>query len=178
MTRLLCHYDTFGLSPRIHGNTKRRPRHGASFEDTIKAVTFIKNFATIHAMPLPGRQRGNLLPEAQAPKGLDAKRQWYLYEQIRPFCPTILQADLTCPRPEPEVPKPTTEEANVAQNPTVIAATVRKRNLLQTHRVVVSLNYPKRFQESALPVDKLVIMFGLVLVSNVFEVLLLNSRSI
>ena len=61
MTTLLHHYDTCScaISPRIHGNTKRRPKHGASFEDTTRAVTFIKNFAAIHAMPLPGRQRGN-----------------------------------------------------------------------------------------------------------------------
>ncbi len=52
----------------------------------------------------------SLLPEPLVPKGLDAKRQWYLYEHIRPFCPTVLQADLTCP--SPEVPKPTTGEAN------------------------------------------------------------------
>ena len=31
--------------------------------------------------------------------GLDAKRQWYLYEQIRPHCSSVLAADLTCPKP-------------------------------------------------------------------------------
>ena len=64
----------------------------------------------------------SLLPEALAPKGLDAKRQWYLYEQIRQFCPTVLQADLTCPKPD--VPKPTTSEVNT---PPMNAATTRKR---------------------------------------------------
>ena len=44
------------------------------------------------------------MPTKKEPKGLDAKRQWYLYEQIRPFCPTTLQADYTCPKPT--VPKP------------------------------------------------------------------------
>ena len=39
------------------------------------------------------------MPDIIEPKGLDAKRQWYLYEQIRPFCQSTLQADLTCPHP-------------------------------------------------------------------------------
>ena len=60
MNKLQHHYDTYGVSPRIHGNTKRSPKHGASYEETTNAVTFIKNFATIHAMPLPGWQRGNI----------------------------------------------------------------------------------------------------------------------
>ncbi len=59
MNELQHHYDTCGITPRIHGNTKRRPKHGASYEDTTNAVTFIENFASLHAMPLPGRQRGN-----------------------------------------------------------------------------------------------------------------------
>ena len=60
MNKLQHHYDIDGISPRIHGNTKRHPKHAASYEDTTDAVTFVKNFATIHAMLLPGRQRGNI----------------------------------------------------------------------------------------------------------------------
>ena len=36
----------------------------------------------------------NEMPDTKEPKGLDAKRQWYLYYQIRPFCASMLQADL------------------------------------------------------------------------------------
>ena len=43
------------------------------------------------------------LPEIVPPRGLSAERQWYLYEQIRPFCPDE-DKDLTCPLPR--VPKP------------------------------------------------------------------------
>ena len=42
------------------------------------------------------------LPAIVPPRGLSAERQWYLYEQIRPFCPQEDQ-DSVCPMPE--VPK-------------------------------------------------------------------------
>ena len=34
---------------------KRRPWNTASFPDRERAVTFIKNYAEAHALPLPGR---------------------------------------------------------------------------------------------------------------------------
>lgn len=43
------------------------------------------------------------LPVVIEPKGLSAKRQWYLYDSIRTFCPEDAK-DVTCPLPL--VPKP------------------------------------------------------------------------
>lgn len=43
------------------------------------------------------------LPTIVPPHGLSAERQWYLYEQIRPFCPED-DKDSTCPLPS--VPRP------------------------------------------------------------------------
>lgn len=37
-------------------------------------------------------------------KGLDAKRQWYLYDEIGQFCSTNISKDLTCPKPL--IPRP------------------------------------------------------------------------
>ena len=52
----LCkHYDENGFVPPVHGNVGKRPSNSYSVEDEKKAVDFIKNFADIHAMPLPGR---------------------------------------------------------------------------------------------------------------------------
>ena len=42
-------------------------------------------------------------PDQIDPKGLSAERSWYLYDEIRPFCPDT-DMDITCPRPR--VPKP------------------------------------------------------------------------
>lgn len=46
----------------------------------------------------------DVLPSIIVPKGLDPHRQWYLFEQIRPFCHSNLSKDFTCPKPT--VPKP------------------------------------------------------------------------
>ena len=43
------------------------------------------------------------LPDIVPPRGLSAERQWYLHEQIRPFCPDD-DKDSVCPLPS--VPKP------------------------------------------------------------------------
>ncbi len=42
-------------------------------------------------------------PAVVPPRGLNADRQWYLYESIRPFCPDP-DKDTVCPLPS--VPKP------------------------------------------------------------------------
>lgn len=52
---LLKHYHINGISPRTHGNEKRRPWHAASFFEKERAVAFIKNYADVNALPLPGR---------------------------------------------------------------------------------------------------------------------------
>ena len=41
------------------------------------------------------------LPCEIEPPGLDSARQWYLYENIRPFCGSVLASDMTCPLPKP-----------------------------------------------------------------------------
>ena len=46
-------------------------------------------------------------------KGLDEKRQWYLYEQIRPFCKSNLAADFTCPKTSVPKPSKTSEDTLV-----------------------------------------------------------------
>ena len=48
-----------GVTPRVHANTRRVPKHTASIEDTQQAVNFITNTAAVHALPLPGRNRTN-----------------------------------------------------------------------------------------------------------------------
>ena len=47
------------------------------------------------------------MPQTTRPKGLDAKRQWYLYDEMRPFTAERCQ-DITTPLPV--VPKPKTQK--------------------------------------------------------------------
>ena len=51
---LLKRYQLNGVTPRVHGNMKHCPWNAASFPDKERTVTFIKNFAEAHALPLPG----------------------------------------------------------------------------------------------------------------------------
>ena len=52
---LVAHFDKNGLVSRMHGNTKQLPANAISLEKTKSIHHFIENFATIHALPLPGR---------------------------------------------------------------------------------------------------------------------------
>ena len=54
---------------------------------------------------IPSSFRGQQ-PTKIVPTGLDSKRQWYLYDEIRPFCSNNLAKDMTCPKPS--VPRPQT----------------------------------------------------------------------
>lgn len=45
------------------------------------------------------------LPKDIKPKGLSAKRAWYLYEQIRGHIPLVDDKEATCPLPKVEKPK-------------------------------------------------------------------------
>ena len=47
------------------------------------------------------------LPHDVIPKGLDLKRQWYLYEEISPFCSSSETASVTCPHPTQPKPNST-----------------------------------------------------------------------
>lgn len=55
-------------------------------------------------VPTPGD-----LPEVIVPAGLDAKRQWYLYDEIRDFVKEECK-ELVCPHPA--VPKPGRHQEN------------------------------------------------------------------
>ncbi len=55
---LVMHFDENSLTPRMHGNTKRLPSNAMSYSTTENITKFITNFATVHALPLPGRIPG------------------------------------------------------------------------------------------------------------------------
>ena len=51
----------------------------------------------------------SIMPDTMETWGLEETRQRYLYEQIRPFCATTIQEDLTCPLPM--IAKPTSDQS-------------------------------------------------------------------
>ena len=75
------------------------------------------------------------MPEQVQVKGLDLHRQWYLYEQIRPFCKNNLSADYTCPKPTCAKPDSTPQLTTISA-PNVSQENVRaKRKCSQCKEV-------------------------------------------
>ena len=55
---LKSHFSNMGLSPRSHGNLGRIPHHAVSLDDARHMVTFLFEYAELHALLLPGRVPG------------------------------------------------------------------------------------------------------------------------
>ena len=62
---------------RVHGNTGKTPRHALSHDNKKEIVKFIKNYAEVHAIMLPGRIPGvkeyaktHLLPSSTTRMGV------------------------------------------------------------------------------------------------------------
>ena len=49
------HLITNGFKPRVHGNKGRMPKHACQYDDACRVVDFVKNYADVHSVPLPGR---------------------------------------------------------------------------------------------------------------------------
>uniref|UniRef100_A0A1X7TDE0 Uncharacterized protein n=1 Tax=Amphimedon queenslandica TaxID=400682 RepID=A0A1X7TDE0_AMPQE len=51
-------YRMNGLIPRVHGNAGKTPNHALTFDDILRVVAFIRNYAEVHGISLPGRIPG------------------------------------------------------------------------------------------------------------------------
>uniref|UniRef100_A0A1X7VAP6 DUF7869 domain-containing protein n=1 Tax=Amphimedon queenslandica TaxID=400682 RepID=A0A1X7VAP6_AMPQE len=47
-----------GLIPRVHGNAGKTPNHALTYDDILQVVAFIRNYAEVHGISLPGRIPG------------------------------------------------------------------------------------------------------------------------
>ena len=72
-----------------------------------------------HILKEPRHPDPDNFPAVVTPKYLSAERQWYLYNQIRPFCPES-DRDVTCPLSE--VPQTGSRHATPSPTPEVSAA--------------------------------------------------------
>lgn len=82
LTAVLQHYKDNGITPRERKKVKRRPT-SLSFEDVQRVVVYLHNYATAHAVMLPGRVPGHkrddivLLPSSDTKAGIHR-----VYKQI------------------------------------------------------------------------------------------------
>ncbi|XDV33088.1 hypothetical protein PO909_003653 [Leuciscus waleckii] len=58
LAALIKHYLQNGVTPRIHGNKGRLPKHALEVDDIKRVVTFIHNYDEENAVLLPGRIPG------------------------------------------------------------------------------------------------------------------------
>ena len=82
---LVAHFEEHGLVPRVHGNTKRLPANTISMEKTRSILCFIEHFATVHALPLPGRLPGQFSDEKALLLPTHMSKR-YVYRQYRQAC--------------------------------------------------------------------------------------------
>ena len=113
MAQLVCKENgstivpTHNWASHFAPNFKKIPSikkyHHFKMSSSYPGMVFVKEHADsaevqFNLLKHPWSPRSEDLPDTISPQGLSAERQWYLYEQIRPFCPEEAK-DLTCPRP-------------------------------------------------------------------------------
>ena len=97
---------------KIIGIKKLHHLHSTSLEP---GVCYVKERVDtqqtqIQLLKSPWMPDGSDLPSIIQPKGLSPERQWYLHDQIGPFCPEN-DRNITCPFPT--VPKPVSRQATL-----------------------------------------------------------------
>ena len=77
-----------GLAPRVHGNTRRLPVNSLTFDDVSNVVSFIRNYAEVHAILLPGRIPGYKRSDLQLlPCSTTKHSVWEEYSAACELCP-------------------------------------------------------------------------------------------
>ena len=79
--RLKEHYQTYGICPRIHGNTKRLPENTLSQAMVEGVRTFLTNYVEENAISLPGRIPGFKSDDIKVLSSSESKIGiWRVYE--------------------------------------------------------------------------------------------------
>ena len=92
LRNLMANVRSNGLTPRVHGNMRRRPRHALSFNSTEHVVRFLHIYAEEHAMLLPGRIPGYPRTDIQLlPSSLSKRAIWRVYYEAAQQATTSIQ---------------------------------------------------------------------------------------
>ena len=79
-----------GLTPRVHGNAKRRPKHALLLSSTEYVVRFLYSYAEQHALLLPGRIPGYSCTDIQLlPSSVSKRAVWRVYHEAAEGANTI-----------------------------------------------------------------------------------------
>jgi len=79
---IATHYDTEGLTSRVHGNKGRLPHNTTPFDAKTHVKDFIITYAEDHALPLPGRIPGYRDESILLISSAESKRNvWEFYKE-------------------------------------------------------------------------------------------------
>ena len=79
-----------GISPWVHGNTKRLPKHALKLRDVEYIVRFLLSYAEQHTLLLPGRVPGYARDDIQLlPSCMSRRDVWKEYKRAAEEDPTI-----------------------------------------------------------------------------------------
>ena len=82
-----------------------RKYHHFKMSSESPGIVFVKEYADSVVETVNILKRGHAvfdsdaLPSVITPKGLDPARQWYLYDEIRPYCKNVSDTLESCPKP-------------------------------------------------------------------------------
>lgn len=77
---LMANIKENGLTPRVHGNVKRIPKHALSLQSTEYILRFLHSYAEQHALLLPGWIPGYTRTDIQLLPSSESKRAvWRVY---------------------------------------------------------------------------------------------------
>ena len=90
MRNLMGNVRENGLTPRVHGNVKRRPKHALSLASTEYVMRFLHSYAEQHALLLPGRIPGYSRTDLQLlPSSVSKRAVWRVYHEAAENVNTI-----------------------------------------------------------------------------------------
>lgn len=90
MRNLMYHVKLNGLTPRVHGNSMRRPKHALSLSSTEYCVRFLHSYAEQNALLLPGRVPGyNRTDIKLLPSSVSKRAVWRIYQEAAGAVNTI-----------------------------------------------------------------------------------------
>ena len=79
-----------GLSPRVHGNTNRKPKHALSYASTEYVIRFLLTYAEQHALLLPGRIPGYSHSDIQLlPSSVSKQSVWRVCHEAAEAIDTV-----------------------------------------------------------------------------------------
>ena len=86
LEKLIKHYKSVGVEPRVHANKKKLPANALSYEDNKRGVDFIVHYADIHSITLPGRTPHHWRSDLQLlPTNCTKLSVYKAYKEVRSF---------------------------------------------------------------------------------------------